>query len=68
MLSTPVPNRISQTLFLDYKNSEDCTTGSDSDDDDYEYEEPDLSGGVEGVDYGIVYGLGDNTMDPEAEE
>ena len=69
MLSTPVLNRISQTLFLDYKNSEDCTTGSDNDsDDDYEYEEPNLSGGVEGVDYGIVYGRGDNTMDPEAEE
>ena len=70
MLSTPVLNRISQTLFLDCKNNEDCTTGSDndSDDDDYEYEEPDLSGGVEGIDYGIVYGLGDNTMDPEAEE
>ena len=68
MLSTPVLNRISQTFFLDCKSSEDCITGSDSDDDDYEYEEPDLSGGVEGVDYGIVYGLGDNTMDPEAEE
>ena len=66
MLSTPVLNRISQTLFLDCKNNEDCATGSS--DDDYEYEEPDLSGGVEGVDYGIVYGLGDNTMDPEAEE
>ena len=65
MLSTPVLNRISQTLFLDCKNSEDYTTGSDN---DYEYEEPDLSGGVEGVDYGIVYGLGDSTMDPEAEE
>ena len=67
-MSTAVLNRISQTLFLDCKNSEDCTTRSDSDDDDYEYEEPDLSGGVEGVDYGIVYGRGDNTMDPEAEE
>ena len=64
MLSTPVLNRISQTLFLDCKNSEDCTTGS-SDNDDYEYEELDLS---EGVDYEIVYGRGDNTMDPEAEE
>ena len=33
---------------------------------DYElvYEEPDLSGGVEGVDYGIVYGADNN----EAEE
>lgn len=68
MLSTPVLNRISQTLFLDCKNSEDCETGSSDDDDDYEYEEPDLSGGVEGVDYGIVYGRGDNTMDPETEE
>ena len=67
MLSTSVLNRISQTLFLDYKNSEDFTTGSDSDDDDYEYEEPDLSGGVEGVDYELVYGRGDNTMDLEAE-
>ena len=58
-------------FFLDCKNSEDCTTGSDNDsddDDDYEYEEPDLFGGVEGVDYGIVYGRGDNTMNPEAEE
>ena len=53
--------------FLDYKNSEDCATGS-SDDDDYEYEEPDLSGGVKGVDYRIVYGRGDNIMDPKAEE
>ena len=25
------------------------------------YEEPDLSGGVEGVDYLIVYGVGDGT-------
>ena len=24
------------------------------------YEEPDLSGGVEGVDYGIVYGVGED--------
>lgn len=69
MLSTPVLNRISQTLFLDCKSSEDCTIeGSDNDNDDYEYEEPDLSGGVEGIDYGIIYGLGDDTMDPEAEE
>ena len=67
MLSTPVLNRISQTLFLECKNSEDYATGS-SDDDDYEYEEPDLSGGVGGVDYGIVYGRGDNTMDPKGEE
>ena len=24
------------------------------------YEEPDLSGGIEGVNYGIVYGVGDD--------
>ena len=61
-------NSISQTLFLDCKNSKDCATGSSDEDNDYEYEEPELSGGVEGVDYGIVYGLGGNTIDPEGEE
>jgi hypothetical protein len=30
------------------------------------YEEPDLSGGVEGVDYGIVYDTSDEELDTEA--
>jgi hypothetical protein len=49
-------------LDCDYEE-EVCTVAPE---DNYEvfYEESDLSGGVEGVDYGIVYGV-DNT---EAEE
>nr|XP_051199186.1 uncharacterized protein LOC127312692 [Lolium perenne] len=43
---------------------EKACTGAQEGDDELVYEEPDLSGGVEGVDYGIVYGV-DNT---EAEE
>ena len=31
------------------------------------YEEPDLSGGIEGIDYGIVYGLGNEEVEMEAE-
>ena len=43
------------------------TTNDGAPEGDYElvYEEPDLSGGVEGVDYGIVYGADNNN---EAEE
>ena len=54
--------------FLDYENSEDLTTERSDNDDDNEYEEPDLSGGVEGVDYGIIYGVYEDPMDPETEE
>jgi hypothetical protein len=31
------------------------------------YEEPDLSGGIEGVDYGIVYGVDEEDIDDEDE-
>ena len=55
------------TLALDCENSEEppCEKGEYVD--DIEYETPDLSGGVEGIDYGIFYGLGDEEMDIEAE-
>jgi hypothetical protein len=51
LLSTPVLNLSSKTLALDCENSEDVPDDSE----DQCYEEPDLSGGVEGVDYGIIY-------------
>ena len=31
------------------------------------YDEPDLSGGIEGIDYGIVYGVDEEDMDDEYE-
>jgi hypothetical protein len=52
LLSTPVLNLSSKTLALDCENSEDVPDDSE----EQYYKEPDLSGGVEGVDYGIVYG------------
>ena len=53
------------TPLLDCDNEVE-TTNDGAPEGDYElvYEEPDLSGGVEGVDYGIVYGADNN----EAEE
>ena len=62
MLSTPVLNLFFATLALDYENSEDLS----EDNEDQFYEEPDLSGGIEGVDYGIVYGTSDEEPDVEA--
>ena len=62
MLSTPVLNLFFETLALDYENSEDVS----KDTEDQFYEEPDLSGGIEGVDYGIVYGTSDEEPDVEA--
>jgi len=35
---------------------------------DYYYEEPDLSGGVEGVDYYIAYGEDTGAEDPEQQD
>ena len=46
---------------------EDSPCGQGEYVDNVEYETPDLSGGVEGIDYGIVYGLGDEEMEMEAE-
>jgi hypothetical protein len=37
-----------------------------NDSDEQYYEEPDLSRGVEGVDYGIVYGTSNEEPDSEA--
>jgi hypothetical protein len=58
----PVLNLSSKTLALDCENSEDvCDDGEEQ-----YYEEPDIFGGVEGVDYGIVYGSSDEEQDTEA--
>ena len=62
MLSTPVLNLFFETLTLDYENIEDVS----EDTEDQFYEEPDLSGGIEGVDYGIVDGTSDEEPDAEA--
>jgi hypothetical protein len=62
LLSTPILNLSSKTLALDCENSEDVP---DVGEEQY-YKEPDLSGGVEGVDYGIVYGTSKEEADTEA--
>jgi hypothetical protein len=54
-LSTLVLNLSSKTLALNCENSEDVPDDSE----EQYYKEPDLSGGVEGVDYGIIYGTSD---------
>ena len=56
-----------RTLALDCENSEESPCEQGEYVDDIEYEAPDLSGGIEGIDYGIVYGLGDEEMEMEAE-
>ena len=38
----------------------EATNGASEGDYELVYKEPDLSGGVEGVDYGIVYGPNNN--------
>jgi hypothetical protein len=62
LLSTPVLNLSSKTLALDYENSEDVPDDSE----EQYYKEPDLSGGVEGVDYGMTYGTSDEEPDTKA--
>jgi hypothetical protein len=62
LLSTPVLNLSSKTLALDCENSEDVPDDSE----EQYYEEPNLFGGVEGVDYGIVYGTSNEEPDNEA--
>ena len=54
-------------LALDCENSEESPCDQGEYIDDVEYETPDLSGEVEGIDYGIVYGLGDEEVEMEAE-
>jgi hypothetical protein len=57
-----VLNLSSRILALDCENSKDVPDDSE----EQYYEEPDLSRGVEGVDYGIVYGTSDKEPDTEA--
>jgi hypothetical protein len=70
LLSTPVLNLSSKTLALDCENIEDVPNDSEEQYYSYHeeqyYEEPNLSRGVEGVDYGIVYGTRDEELDTEA--
>jgi hypothetical protein len=55
----PVLNLSSKTLALDCENSEDVPDDSE----EQYYEAPDLSRGVEGVDYGIIYDTSDEEPD-----
>jgi hypothetical protein len=57
-----VLNLSSKTLALDCENSEDVPNDSE----EQYYEEPDLSGGVEGVDYGIIYSTSNEESDTKA--
>jgi hypothetical protein len=57
-----VLNLSSKTLALDCENSEDVPNDSE----EQYYEKLDLSGGVEEVDYGIVYGTTNEEPDTEA--
>ena len=66
-LSTLVLNHIFENPCLDCENNDDTIIEKGEDDDEIYYEEPDLSGGVEGIDYGIVYGIGDEEVELEAE-
>ena len=58
---------ISVSLALDGENNEESPYEQGEYVDDVEYEAPDLSEGVEGIDYGIIYGLGDEEVEMEAE-
>jgi hypothetical protein len=58
----PVLNLSSKTLALDCENSEDVPDDSE----EQYYEAPNLSRGVEGVDYGIIYDTSDEEPDTEA--
>jgi hypothetical protein len=51
-----------KTLALDCENIEDVPDNSE----EQYYVEPDLFGGVEGVDYGIIYGTSGEEPDTEA--
>ena len=54
-------------LALDCENMEESPCEKGEYFDDVEYEAPDLSGGVEGVDYGIIYELGEEEVAMEEE-
>jgi hypothetical protein len=61
LLSTPVLNLSSKILALDCENNKDVPDDSE----EQYYEDLDLSGEVEEVDYGIVYGTSDEELDTE---
>ena len=65
MLSNAVAHTTLSPL-LDFENPTEDQTGDASGGGEIYYEEPDLSGGIEGVDYGIVYGEGN--LEEEAEQ
>jgi hypothetical protein len=54
-------------LFLDFElyNTEETEANQQEDDEVY-YEEPDLSGGIEGIDYIIEYGMNIEYSDEQA--
>ena len=58
---------ISVSLALDCENSEESPCEQGEYVDDVEYETLDLSEEVEGIDYRIVYGLGNEEEEMEAE-
>jgi hypothetical protein len=62
LLSTPILNLSSKTLALDCENNKDVPDNSE----EQFYEESDLSRGVEGVNYGIVYATSNEEPDTEA--
>ena len=66
MLSTLVLNRTFLNPCLDYENSNDETTEKPEDEGEIYYEEPDQLGGIEGIDYGIVYGAEDEDTEAKA--
>ena len=54
------------SLLRDWENTVEDQTDDAPEGGEIYYEEPDLSGGIEGVDYGIVYGGGN--LEGEAEQ
>ena len=58
MLSTLVLNRIFETLALYSEKGEYVN--------EIKYEEPDLFGGIEGIDYRIIYGFDNEEVEMEA--
>ena len=55
-------------LSLDGENKEESPCEKGEYFDNVEYEAPDVFGGVEGVDYGIIYGLSEEEVDMEEED
>ena len=51
--------------LLDFENPTEDQTGDAPEGGEIYYEEPDLSGGIEGVDYGIVYREGNQEEEAE---